>query len=586
MSHGIVEYRAKERQWRIEAPPHVVIKMKRVFGKLSRRRHDVIFLSATEENARDLAWFLDRYPMDVGDDDRVVLAKAAEAHRERMDLVARLLSNRVAPPAFDLALPPRDYQRVAAALALATGGLLLADDLGVGKTISAICMLADPRTLPALIVTLTHLPKQWEREIKRFAPQLRTHILKRGKPYDLTIGREKGAQLGLPGALPDVIITNYHKLSGWAEVLAPIVKMVCFDEGHELRNAGGTGKPAPAKYTAAQHIAGSASFRLAMTATPIFNYGNEFHAVMEIIRPSALGTRSEFGEEWCKGSTGDKAAIEDPAAFGAYMRESGFMLRRTRKDVGRELPDLTKIIHQVDADAGALDKVSAECAELARIILKQGGETVRGEKLNASEQLSNRLRQATGIAKAPFVADFVRMVAESGEKVLVAGWHREFWSILQEKLADLKPVMYTGTESPTQKEESRRAFIEGDSKVLLMSLRAGAGLDGLQKACRTVVIGELDWSPAMHEQFIGRIHRDGQPDPVAAYFLIADEGSDPIVVDVLGLKRQQLEGVRDPKAELVEHLEVDGDRIKRLAASYLQQRGIALPAPVERGTAA
>ena len=108
-----------------------------------------------------------------------------------------------------------------------------------------------------------------------------------------------------------------------------------------------------------------------------------------------------------------------------------------------------------------------------------------------------------------------------------------------------------------------------------MSLRAGAGVDGLQHHARTVVFGELDWSPGVHEQCIGRIHRDQQSDPVVAYFLIADSGSDPIVADVLGLKREQVERVRDPDGDLVEQLAVDPNHIKRLAEQFLERKGRA-----------
>jgi hypothetical protein len=121
--------------------------------------------------------------------------------------------------------------------------------------------------------------------------------------------------------------------------------------------------------------------------------------------------------------------------------------------------------------------------------------------------------------------------------------------------------------------DAKRAFVAGESKVLILSLRSGAGLDGLQHVCRTVVFGELDWSPGVHEQCVGRVARDGQSDPVAAYYLLADAGSDPIVSDVLGLKRQQADGIRDPNADLVETLQVDDDRIKKLAAAFLEQRG-------------
>ena len=131
-------------------------------------------------------------------------------------------------------------------------------------------------------------------------------------------------------------------------------------------------------------------------------------------------------------------------------------------------------------------------------------------------------------------------------------------------------VVYTGEESATQKGASFAAFTKGDAQVLIMSLRAGAGLDGIQASCRTVVFGELDWSPAVHHQCMGRPHRDGQTDPVAAYFLICEGGSDPVIADVLGIKKRQLEGIVDQKADAV-GVQIDPGRIKRLAESFLDR---------------
>lgn len=247
------------------------------------------------------------------------------------------------------------------------------------------------------------------------------------------------------------------------------------------------------------------------------------------------------------------------------------MLRRTRAEVGRELPPLIKIPHYIEADPEALNNVSKSCGELARLILAQG-ESFKGQKMQASEELSNKLRQATGIAKAPFVADFIKLLLQSEENVVLFGWHRDVYTIWRDQLGEFFPVMFTGSESVTQKQISLDHFKSKRSRVLMMSLRAGAGVDGLQGACRTVVFGELDWSSGVLEQNAGRVHRDGQEDKVAAYYLISNYGSDPIMVDVLGIKKAQLEGVRDPAANLVEKLETSaGDHIKRLAESYLAQ---------------
>jgi superfamily II DNA or RNA helicase len=560
---GTVAFDGNRKKWMVQLEPHVMLRAKRVFGKVESYQRGTILLHDSPENARDLEWFVGRYPLDVKDES--YLRERADAHRDRALLIDRLLHSQQVPMQFEMAKPPREYQRVAATMVLGTGALLLADDVGLGKTCSAICTFTDPRTLPALVVTLSHLPMQWEREVEKFMPQLTTHIIKKGTPYDIT-GRAR-----LFGRFPDVLLINYHKLNGWAETLAPLVKTVIFDECQELRHAKHQNKPT-AKYTAAQHIANAASFRLGLSATPIYNYGGEIFNVLDVISPGALGLFEEFRREWCWGYD-DKPKIMDPAAFGNYVRDCGLMLRRTRIEVGRELPPITKVPHEIDADPSALDAVSDACAELAKIILASA-EAKKGDKLQASEHLTNLMRQATGIAKAPFVAEFVKMLLDSEERVVLYGWHREVYSIWLERLKAFNPVLYTGSESPTQKEESRQKFLKGESRVLIISLRSGAGLDGLQEKCRTVLFGELDWSPAVHEQCIGRIARDGQKEPVLAYFLMSASGSDPVVADVLGLKTEQIEGVRDPKQDLVTKLQTDGGHARRLAEEYLRQHGI------------
>ncbi len=102
-----------------------------------------------------------------------------------------------------------------------------------------------------------------------------------------------------------------------------------------------------------------------------------------------------------------------------------------------------------------------------------------------------------------------------------------------------------------------------------MSLRSGAGLDGLQARCCTGVFGELDWSPGVHQQCEGRLLRSGQTKPVFTYYVAANSGADPVMIDVLGVKRGQLEGVRDPDGDAVVRTQPDPDRIKELARGYL-----------------
>jgi len=570
----------KKTNWHIQAEPHVILRLKRFFGA-ARGQVGTIKLRNTDEVCRDLLWFMQRYPLEV--DPLEHLQKRAEAYDRRAERFAGVLTGTIEPRAFKMALPPREYQRIGAELALQSPGLLIADDVGLGKTCTAIAALTDPATRPALVVTLTHLPIQWQREIERFAPGLEQHVIKKGTPYDVAAPRRRRAgQMDLiEPRFPDVLICNYHKLAGWAETLAGKVRSVVFDECQELRRSGKPKEPSK-KYAAAKHIAEGCNVRVGLSATPIYNFGGEMWNIMQVLRPGALGNKSEFQTEWCKGGYGEfeKAALSNPKAFGSYLREQGMMIRRTREDVGRELPELVKVPHHVSSDPKALEALSAGVAELARMVLQQGLDGMT--KRQAAGELDWRLRQATGVAKAPYVAEFVRLLVEGGAgKVVLFGWHREVYGVWLDKLKALKPQLYTGSESPKQKRDAVDAFTKGDCQVLIISLRSGAGLDGLQGACNTVVFGELDWSPGVHEQCAGRVHRDGQRDSVVAYYLQSDSGSDPVVAEMLGLKAAQARGVRDPDGGLLERLESGTDRLKSLAEAYLLQRGEKLPEPVK-----
>lgn len=558
---GTLALHPKSGMWVIDAEPHVHMRAKRLFGKLSKQQAGRLALSASFETCRDLEWFLDRYPLKMSDGDRTRLVDGANMHRDTSRKLEELIDPNYQPPTFDLAMPARSYQAREAAVYLANGALLIGDDVGLGKTAAAICSFTDPRTLPAVVVTLTHLPRQWEAEIRKFAPDLTVHIIKKGQPYELPKFMGHG---------PDVVILNYHKLAGWTKVLAAYAHSVVFDEVQELRHRGS------AKYGAAEYLVERMTFRLGLSATPIYNYGGEIYSILNILKPGCLGTHGEFLNEWCgQVDAKGRAKLKDPKAFGTWAREQFLMIRHTRQEVGRELPDVIRVPHRVDADPEALDRVENTAAQLAKLILAQG-ETQRGAKWQASEQLSTLLRQATGIAKAPYVADFVRLLVEAGERVVLCGWHREVYGIWQAKLKDLNPVLYTGTESETQKEASKQAFMKGEAKVLLLSLRSGAGMNGLQEVSSCIVFGELDWSPGVHEQCIGRLNRDGQKNPVVAYFLVSEEGADPAIAEVLGVKRQQVEGIRNPNQDFLERLETDGSHAKRLAATYLRQRGLEL----------
>ena len=180
-----------------------------------------------------------------------------------------------------------------------------------------------------------------------------------------------------------------------------------------------------------------------------------------------------------------------------------------------------------------------------------------------------RQRQATGIAKAPFVCQFVRALLENGEQVLLFAHHHKVMDYYREELKAFHPVFITGRETGNQKEMAVSAFMEEKTNLCCVSLRAASGLN-LQKAT-CVVFGELDWSPAVHSQAEDRAHRIGQRDSLLCYYLVSPQGSDADIQEALGLKVSQFLGLMNEKAPSSSMMQADAEAARRYVEKMLDK---------------
>jgi hypothetical protein len=549
--------------WGLKLRPHAMMRAKRWFPRGDQSANGVLVLRDTLEVARDLEAFHGRFPLDMTPEVAAQLAERAREHRQRDQVTRDILSGYTLPdPGKAPARTPRVYQQQAADLAHVRGSLLLGDDVGLGKTFSSLLVLAHPDALPAVVVVQTHLPRQWLAELSISLPWLLGHIVTSTKVYDPATRKD------CAGRTPDVLIIPYSKLAGWADHLAGWPRTVIFDEVQELRR--GTESM---KGQAAARVAYDATHRMGLSATPVYNYADEIHSIMDILAPGVLGSREEFLREWGGGVRGLQrhSVVANPRALGDYLRSEGLMLRRTREDVHRELPEPLRIYQPVDTDNATIDQVAGDVAAMARLLLDDTSDT--RQRWRAAGEIDWRIRQATGVAKAPYVAEFVKLLLESEQRIVLWGWHREVYDIWLDRLSSYGPVLYTGSESPQVKHQNAAAFIAGEARVLIMSLRSGSGLDGLQKACSVGVFGELDWSPAQHHQCTGRLARDGQESTVVAYYMVSDDGTDPHMADILGIKQQQSEPLMNPDVAMIQPLGNPINRARQIARDVLGRVG-------------
>ena len=533
--YGTLSYNRRSRCWTIKGEPCVTEMAARLFPGSQRRRGEARF-TANRRIIGDVNWLMLRYPLEIAPRDRALWESALGQAREhaRLRAQAEKLPQRSTPPEGTFTGELRESQKEGLSFLLANPRTLLADEMGLGKTVQALACLAATGEFPALIVVPPHLLRNWQAEAARFlridGKPPRVCVLTGLKPYQP------------PEA--DIYIIHYLLLRGWKQALPQMgFRTVIFDEIQELRH-GGT-----EKYSAASLLAEECERVIGLSGTPIYNKGSEIWNVVNILDFHCLGDWESFTRAWCDGY--GNHLVRDPALLGDHLRREGLILRRTKQEVLTELPPKRRLVQEIDAD----DKVYRE---LMRPVIEMLG-SLRAlhpearERAMLEEQVGRGERQATGVAKAPFVAAFVRALLDNGEKVLLFAHHHAVMDIYKKELTSYHPAFLTGRETTKQKDDAVARFMEGKTNLCVISLRAASGLN-LQKAS-CVVFGELDWAPAVHSQAEDRAHRMGQKDSILCYYLVAPQGSDRDMQDALGLKVSQfvaLMGDKTPELSSVQ----------------------------------
>ncbi|MBE5797856.1 MAG: DEAD/DEAH box helicase [Clostridiales bacterium] len=522
---GTLSYNRRSKCWTVKGDPSVTEMCKRLFpGSAGSRRGEARF-TAHRRMVGDLMWLMLRFPLEVAPRDRALWDKAVQECRDhaiRKEIASRL-PERMTPPEGTFTGELRPFQQEGLAFLLQHDRCLLADEMGLGKTVQALSYLASTDSFPALVIPPAHLTRNWTEEACRFlrldGEMPRVHVIRGLKPYDL------------PEA--DVYVMHYLLLRGWKEVLPTLgFRAVIFDEVQELRHTG------TEKYSAASLLSESCERVIGLSGTPIYNTGGEIWNVINILDYHFLGDWESFSREWCYGY--GNAVVVKPDLLGAYLRREGLMLRRTKQEVLKELPPKRRAVQELDWN----DKLYAQLMApvLPDVIRwKQDGTLTPQTRAMLEESISQHVRQATGVAKAPYVCQFVRALLDAGEKVLLFAHHHAVMDTYKDELKHYHPGFITGRETIAAKAQAVDRFMAGKTDVLCISLRAASGLNLQRATC--VVFGELDWSPAVHSQAEDRAHRMGQEDSLLCYYLVAPQGSDAVMQEALGLKVSQFVGL-------------------------------------------
>lgn len=517
-TYGTLSYNRRSKCWTIRGEPCVTELAKRLFPGCDGRGRGVARFTAHRRIIGDLNWLMLRYPLEIRESDRKRWEESLDEAREYAFRREQALSapETAQPPEGSFSGTLLPFQQEGLGFMLASRRCLLADEMGLGKTVQALSFLATTAAYPAILVVPPHLIRNWQREIERFLNpdgRLRVHVIK-----GLT-------SQPLPEA--DIFLIHYLLLRGWKDVLPEAgFKTAIFDEIQELRR-NGTGK-----YSAASLLSESCENVIGLSGTPIYNQGGEIWNVVNILDFHFLGDWESFSREWCYGY--NRAMVAKPELLGEHLRREGLMLRRLKSDVLGELAPKRRLVQEIDWDDQVYRELMKPVADQLKILRATDDPSKRAI---IEDAICQQQRQATGVAKAPFVAAFVRALLDGGEKVLLMAHHHAVMDIFRKELKTYHPGFITGRETDAQKDAASAAFMSGKTDLLCISLRSASGLNLQRATC--VVFGELDWSPAVHSQAEDRAHRIGQKDSLLCYYLVSPRGSDRDMQDALGLKVSQ-----------------------------------------------
>jgi uncharacterized Zn finger protein/ERCC4-related helicase len=405
-------------------------------------------------------------------------------------------------------------------------GSVLADDMGLGKTLQVITTLLKYKEdglldqEKALVVAPTGLLINWQTEIEKFAPSLKTKIY-----HGTTRKLDKNDDF-------DVLISSYGIVRSDAKELKKKKwHSLIIDEAQNIKNTN-TEQTKAIKTIGANHF-------IALSGTPVENRLSELWSIMDYSNRGFLGNLKEFNESYGN----PIQQFNDVAAAESLKKVTApFMMRRLKSDksIISDLPD------KIEMDCYSI--LAKEQASLYEQTLQKAMQDIEEMQTNDSKAmfvrqglvlqmimalkqicnhptqfLKNNILEPSISGKMDLLFDKLDSIVESGEKVLIFTQYTEMGKLLKHFITERykeEPLFYHGGCTLKQ----RTAMVDGfqknrADKIFILSLKAaGTGLN--LTAANHVIHYDLWWNPAVEAQATDRAYRIGQKSNVMVHRFI------------------------------------------------------------------
>lgn len=432
-------------------------------------------------------------------------------------------------------------------------GFLLADDVGLGKTITAWeAILQMPAAERVLIVCPLAVIAHWRRTIEA---------------------------MGNPGK--DVVILNYERLGKLFEVTpearkkirtkkglaragtAAELDLIVWDESHRCKN------PAAARSKLAVKLNARASFALWLSATAGQN-PLELSYLAPLLA-SVTGSRAadlkDF-EQWCideklgvtRGAFGKWEWRGDPKdceRVRALLFDGDVPagIRRRPEDIAG-WPEINRILTPIELDPSARALYEQAWTEFRREMEL----SPRGKDPKSALAATLRLRQKSSLIRVSGTVELARELLDNGHQVAISVAFLETLTAARAELeADgISCAAIHGGIPAGAREEERLRFQRGEAKVVLFTVEEGISLhegelQGFPRVPRSEVIHDLRWSAIQTAQIEGRCHRDGRFAQV--YWAYADGTIEDRIAMIVARRIQSMKAMVGDDVETLREIE-------------------------------
>lgn len=472
-------------------------------------------------------------------------------------------------PSNRMGIVPRPYQKagVEALLErLQQGRALLADEVGLGKTLQALwVILKIPDIRSVLVICPANARINWKREAesclytgdKRFC--VASPHTAHGYRFDSSSLQVITSSKDEPNAR--IVVINFSLVNKpvFEKVLERVWDLVIVDEIHRIKNSS-------AKWTQRMRMLKS-KYRLGISATAIPS-AEEGFSVLNWIDPTKFRNIRQFKANYIDKPMGNTFLHQDLRTI---------MVRREKKDVAKDLPpkihllstrdapaEVKKLIVSESKEASSFDYLYREAMKIAQAMKRTSS---KQEKARLSDELKDAfsrsmkalgeeikgkghiasIRRETGVSKVPWVVEEAQQWMDENPKggLAIGFWHRSVGEAIHKAIPGSKLLI--GGMSQTKRDLMVDQFRAEEFPTLVISIPAATEAINLQ-TCSNVLIAEQPWRWQSQLQFDGRFHRIGSTAEVVTYKTLVYTGSiDQRVAQLVSLSQmsheQVIEGV-------------------------------------------